>query len=64
MCFFIQVVRNVNAGSVWVNCYDHISPQAPFGGFKRSGHGRELGEDALKEYTEVKTVTMKIMNPK
>jgi len=60
----MKVVRSVNAGSVWVNCYDHISPQAPFGGFKRSGHGRELGEDALKEYTEVKTVTMKIMTPK
>ncbi|XP_067011008.2 aldehyde dehydrogenase 1A1 [Anabrus simplex] len=50
----------VEAGSVWVNCYDAVVPQAPFGGFKQSGTGRELGEDSLKEYLEVKTVTIKI----
>lgn len=32
----------VEAGSVWVNCYDAVVPQAPFGGYKQSGHGREL----------------------
>jgi acyl-CoA reductase-like NAD-dependent aldehyde dehydrogenase len=51
---------SVDAGSVWINCYDAVSTQAPFGGFKMSGHGRELGEDALKEYVEVKTITMKL----
>ncbi|RZF41441.1 hypothetical protein LSTR_LSTR000155 [Laodelphax striatellus] len=50
----------VQAGSVWVNCYDAVVPQAPFGGFKQSGTGRELGEDSLKEYVEVKTVTIQI----
>lgn len=50
----------VQAGSVWVNCYDAVVPQAPFGGFKQSGTGRELGEDSLKEYLEVKTVTVQI----
>jgi len=51
-------IQSVNAGSVWVNCYDAVVPQAPFGGFKMSGQGRELGEAALKEYLEVKTVTI------
>ncbi|KAI5701599.1 hypothetical protein M8J76_009541 [Diaphorina citri] len=50
----------INAGSVWINCYDAVVPQAPFGGFKESGIGRELGKAALDEYTELKTVTTKI----
>jgi len=50
--------QSVHAGSVWVNCYDAVTPQAPFGGFKQSGQGRELGEAALKEYLELKTVTI------
>ncbi|XP_048252474.1 aldehyde dehydrogenase, mitochondrial-like [Haliotis rufescens] len=49
----------VKAGTVWVNCYNWLTAQTPFGGFKQSGFGRELGEYALHEYTEVKTVTMK-----
>lgn len=52
--------KNLRAGTVWVNCYNAFSPAAPFGGFKESGIGRELGEYALDLYTEVKTVTMKI----
>jgi len=50
----------VQAGTVWVNTYDLCLAQTPFGGFKDSGHGRELGEAALKEYSEIKTVTVKI----
>jgi len=50
----------VEAGSVWVNCYDAVVPQAPFGGFKQSGHGRELGEDALELYLETKTISIKL----
>ncbi|XP_065156328.1 aldehyde dehydrogenase X, mitochondrial-like [Atheta coriaria] len=50
----------VQAGSVWINCYDMVIPQAPFGGFKQSGMGRELGEDSLHEYLETKTITMKL----
>jgi len=50
--------QSINAGSVWVNCYDAVVPQAPFGGFKQSGQGRELGQDALNEYLEIKTVTI------
>lgn len=52
--------HSVNAGSVWINCYDAVVPQAPFGGFKESGLGRELGKAALDEYTELKTVTTKV----
>lgn len=49
----------VKAGTVWVNCYLPMSPAAPFGGFKMSGIGRELGEYCLQAYTEIKTVVMK-----
>ncbi|KAL8618868.1 Aldehyde dehydrogenase [Nucella lapillus] len=56
----LTLANTLQAGSVWVNCYDIITPQTPFGGFKQSGQGRELGEYALKEYTEIKTVTIKL----
>jgi aldehyde dehydrogenase (NAD+) len=55
-----QVANNVRAGTVWVNCYDVFDPGAPFGGFKQSGIGRELGEYGLQQYTEVKTVTVRL----
>ena len=58
----MKIVNSVHAGSIWVNCYDLCYPQTPFGGFKKSGHGRELGEYALKEYTEVKTVSITILD--
>ena len=48
----------VRAGTVWVNCYDVFDAAAPFGGFKMSGYGRELGEEGLRSYTESKTVTV------
>ena len=54
------VANNVRAGTVWVNCYDVFDAGAPFGGYKLSGIGRELGEYGLEAYTEVKTVTVKI----
>lgn len=47
----------LQAGTVWINCYNIVDPAAPFGGFKMSGLGRELGEQALDAYTETKTVT-------
>jgi aldehyde dehydrogenase (NAD+) len=50
--------RRVRAGTIWVNCYDVFDAAAPFGGFKMSGQGRELGEEGLKNYTESKTVTV------
>jgi aldehyde dehydrogenase (NAD+) len=54
------VANAVRAGTVWVNCYHVLDTRAPFGGFKQSGIGRELGEYGLQQYTEVKTVTVKL----
>lgn len=51
-----QMANGLRAGTVWINCYDVFDAAAPFGGFKMSGIGRELGEYALQMYTEVKTV--------
>lgn len=56
----LYVANNIRAGSVWVNCYDVFDAAAPFGGYKQSGIGRELGEYGLEAYTEVKTVTIKV----
>uniref|UniRef100_A0A9L0TN18 aldehyde dehydrogenase (NAD(+)) n=1 Tax=Equus caballus TaxID=9796 RepID=A0A9L0TN18_HORSE len=56
----ITVSAALQSGTVWVNCYSVVSPQCPFGGFKMSGNGREMGEYGFHEYTEVKTVTVKI----
>jgi aldehyde dehydrogenase (NAD+) len=54
------IANSVRAGTVWVNCYDVFDAAAPFGGFKQSGIGRELGEYGLQQYTESKTVTVKL----
>jgi aldehyde dehydrogenase (NAD+) len=54
----LRLANGLRAGTVWVNCYDVFDAGAPFGGFKMSGIGRELGQYALQLYTEVKTVTM------
>ena len=47
----------LRAGTVWVNCYNIFSAMTPFGGYKESGCGRELGSYGLQNYTEVKTIT-------
>ena len=52
------IAEQLRAGTVWINCYDVFDAAAPFGGFKSSGIGRELGEKALDNYTELKTVTV------
>jgi len=57
----LQFVQQLHAGSVWVNDYDMVHNQAPFGGFKQSGHGRELGKYGLEAYYEVKTVAIKLV---
>jgi aldehyde dehydrogenase (NAD+) len=54
------IANNLRAGTVWINCYDIFDAAAPFGGFKQSGIGRELGEYGLQQYTEIKTVTIKL----
>jgi aldehyde dehydrogenase (NAD+) len=52
------LAAKIRAGTIWVNCYDVFDAAAPFGGFKMSGMGRELGEEGLKPYLETKTVTV------
>ncbi|KAJ5539710.1 hypothetical protein N7513_008042 [Penicillium frequentans] len=56
----IRVSNAIKAGTVWVNNYNTLHYQMPFGGFKESGVGRELGSYALENYTEVKTVRIQI----
>lgn len=56
----LRVSNHLHAGTVWINSYNMISYQAPFGGFKESGIGRELGSYALENYTQIKAVHYRI----
>jgi len=56
----IRVSNNLKAGTVWVNQYNMLHWQLPFGGYKESGIGRELGEAALSNYTQTKTVSIRL----
>ncbi|MBF6278424.1 MULTISPECIES: aldehyde dehydrogenase [Nocardia] len=51
-----RMSARLQAGTVWVNTYNMIDPAAPFGGYKASGHGRDLGEESLLGYTQTKSV--------
>jgi acyl-CoA reductase-like NAD-dependent aldehyde dehydrogenase len=53
-----ETARRLKAGTVWVNCYNVFDAAVPFGGFKESGFGRELGKAALELYTGQKAVWM------
>ena len=55
-----KVARALKAGTVWVNCYNQLDPISPFGGYKQSGFGRELGRYAIDLYTQIKSVWMKL----
>jgi len=52
----IELPKRIRAGSVWVNTYRAVSFMAPFGGFKKSGLGRENGQETMQEYMQTKTV--------
>lgn len=56
----LACAHGLRAGTVWVNCYDNFDCMAPFGGYKESGQGRELGEYGMAQYSEVKTVMIKV----
>ncbi|KAF4918209.1 Aldehyde dehydrogenase [Colletotrichum viniferum] len=56
----IRMSRSLKAGTVWVNCYNLLTSAVPFGGFKESGIGRELGEAALANYTQNKSVAIRL----
>jgi acyl-CoA reductase-like NAD-dependent aldehyde dehydrogenase len=51
-----HVARRLQAGTVWINTYNVYDTAAPFGGYKQSGFGREMGMHALESYTQVKSV--------
>ena len=59
----IETAHKLKAGTVWVNLYNSLDAQVPFGGFKASGIGRELGEYALTNYTNVKAVHINLSIP-
>ncbi|MBU6471414.1 MAG: aldehyde dehydrogenase family protein, partial [Alphaproteobacteria bacterium] len=52
-----KLATRIRAGSVWINCHNALDAALPFGGFKQSGWGREMGEEVFHAYTEVKAVT-------
>ena len=58
----LRVIREIRAGITWINCYNPTYNEAPWGGYKRSGIGRELGIHGLEEYQEVKQININL-NP-
>ncbi|KAI8205234.1 aldehyde dehydrogenase [Colletotrichum sp. SAR 10_76] len=56
----LRVAKKLRVGTVWVNNYASLNSQVPFGGFKESGIGRELGKYALSNYTDIKSVRIKV----
>ena len=56
----LKMASKIKAGTVWVNSHNVYDAALPFGGFKQSGWGREMGEYAIQNYTEVKAVTVKL----
>jgi phenylacetaldehyde dehydrogenase len=51
-----RIAAAIKAGTVWINCYNLTDPASPFGGYKQSGWGREMGRGVLEQYTETKSV--------
>ncbi len=58
----LSVAKRIRAGTIWINDYHLINAEAPFGGYKQSGIGRELGEWGLKEYMEIKHIHISLNN--
>jgi betaine-aldehyde dehydrogenase len=55
-----RFARELHAGMVWINSYKRVNPGSPFGGVGQSGYGREMGFDAMREYTQVKSVWVNV----
>ena len=53
-----RIAAELRAGTVWINCYNIFDAALPFGGYKQSGWGREMGRDVLEQYTETKAVAI------
>ena len=56
-----NVAKRIRTGTVWINEYHMLNVQAPFGGYKESGLGREFGDEGLEAYTETKTIYMDLV---
>lgn len=55
-----RFARDIHAGMVWINCYKRVHPGSPFGGVGQSGYGREMGFEAVREYTQPKSVWVNV----
>ena len=55
-----RLAEQLKAGTVWINCYNVFDAALPFGGYKQSGWGREMGHEVLNDYTETKSVCVRI----
>lgn len=55
-----KFAREMKNGMVWINCYKRVNPGSPFGGVGVSGYGREMGFDAMREYTQVKSIWVNV----
>jgi aldehyde dehydrogenase (NAD+) len=55
-----RAARALKTGTVWVNTYQMVYPSVPYGGVKQSGHGRNLGEESLADFTQTKSIWMKV----
>lgn len=56
----VRVIKEIRAGITWINCYNPTFNEAPWGGYKRSGIGRELGVHGLEEYQEIKQINLNL----
>lgn len=55
-----RVAEKINVGMCWINCYKRVSPGSPFGGLGQSGYGREMGFEAIHDYTEARSVWVNV----
>ena len=58
-----RMAAEMHAGTVWVNCYNVFDAALPFGGYKQSGWGREMGHEVLNLYTQIKSVCIRLWHP-
>jgi betaine-aldehyde dehydrogenase len=55
-----RMAREMKSGMVWINCYKRVNPASPFGGVGKSGYGREMGFEVMREYTQAKSVWVNV----
>ena len=55
-----RMAAKLHAGTVWINCYNIFDAAMPFGGYKQSGWGREMGHEVLNLYTQIKSVCIRL----